>query len=234
MSMFDFVTASCGKCGTETEIEVVVSVNADRRPDLREQILDGSFQAVSCPSCAARLRIPPEFVYLDMARGQWIAAHPADTLARWPEIERTAAAAFDEAFGAGAPAAVRDLAGNVTPSVVFGWPALRERLLCADLDLEVATLEVVKMAIIAEGAFAWVVEEELRLVGGDDAVLRFELLVGVTESPRRSLEVPRAAYDAAVEDPAPWVELRALIAGSLFIDVRRALVATADASADNC
>jgi len=232
MSMFDFVAATCGKCGTETEIEVVVSVNADRRPDLRAQILDGSFQAMACPSCAARLRIPPEFVHLDMRRGQWIAAHPADALAQWPDIERAAAEAYDDAFGAGAPAVVRELAANVTPSAVFGWPALRERLLCADLDLAPATLEVVKMAIIARGGLEWNIAEELRLVDGDAVALRFELMDSATEEPRAALQVPRAAYDAVVDDPDPWQALRRVIAGGLFIDVRRALVATADASVE--
>jgi len=229
MSMFDFVTASCGKCGTAAEIEVVVSVNADRRPDLREEILDGTFQAVSCPSCATRLRIPPQFVYLDVGRGQWIAAHSTDELEQWPEIERTAAEAFDDAFGTGAPEAVRELAGGVTPSVVFGWPALRERLLCADLGLSAATLEVLKMAVIAEGKFPWGIEEELRLVGGDAAVLHFDLLDSATEGPRYQLDVPREAYDAAATDPEPWEPVRELIAGGLFIDVRRVLVATTEA-----
>ena len=76
---------------------------------------------------------------------------------------------------------------------------------------------------------AWNIAEELRLADGDDTVLRFELLDIVTEAPRATLDVPRAAFDAAANDPAPWEPVRTLIAGGLFIDERRALFATADA-----
>src|SRR5262249_35681889 len=155
MSMFDVATAVCGACGQEAEIEFVLSVNADRRPDLRDQILDGTFQALPCPSCGVQVRIAPRFVYLDMGRGQWIAVHPADELARWPEIEREAAAAFEAGFGAGAPPIVRELAAGIEASVVFGWPAIRERLLAADLGLAAAPLESLKMTILTHGELEW-------------------------------------------------------------------------------
>lgn len=37
--------ATCPACGAELEAETVASVNADRRPDLRDAILDGIFSA---------------------------------------------------------------------------------------------------------------------------------------------------------------------------------------------
>ena len=148
MSMFDTATATCPKCGTEAELEVVLSVNADRRPDLRAEILDGSFQAVPCAKCGTRVRLEPEFVYFDLGRRQWIVVHPADAVDGWAEAEQHARAIFEESFGTGAPAQVRELTEGVAPRVVFGWPALQEKLLCADLALDDTALELLKLAIL--------------------------------------------------------------------------------------
>ena len=41
MSLFESAKSPCPKCGTPHAFEVVASVNADRRPDLRAAILDG-------------------------------------------------------------------------------------------------------------------------------------------------------------------------------------------------
>jgi hypothetical protein len=225
MSMFDFATAVCGRCGGEAEVEFVLSVNADRRPDLRDQILDGTFQAVPCPSCGVQVRIAPRFVYLDAGRGQWIAVYPADELARWPEIERESAEAFEAGFGAGAPPFVRELAAGMEASVVFGWPAIRERLLARDLGLAAAPLELLKMAIMAQGMFEWDVAQEMRLTFGDAAALRFDLIESATEATMAGFELAREHYDTIMAEPDAWALLRTRIAGGMFIDVRRAMVA---------
>jgi endogenous inhibitor of DNA gyrase (YacG/DUF329 family) len=44
-------TVNCPACATPVEFELVFSVNADRRPDLRDAIVAGTFQRQPCPSC---------------------------------------------------------------------------------------------------------------------------------------------------------------------------------------
>jgi hypothetical protein len=230
MSIFETATGTCAACGADAEVEVVMSVNADRRPDLRAEILAGTFQAVPCPACGARVRVEPEFAYLDLGRGQWIAVHPAADVATWPEAERAARDVFEESFGSGAPAAVRELVGDVHPRVVFGWPALQERLLCADLGLDDVTVELLKFALLsrADGGLTWHGGDELRLAGGDAETLGFDLLDGATEAPRTRFQVPRRAYDEIAAAPVAWAALRAQLAGGAFVDMARVMVATGE------
>ena len=72
--------SSCPACSQFVEFEAVYSVNADRRPDLRDEILAGTFQKEACPKCGESFRLTPELTYLDEERGQWIAAFPADRM----------------------------------------------------------------------------------------------------------------------------------------------------------
>lgn len=225
MSILDSAQAVCPHCGTTAEVQLVVSVNAVRRPELRAQILDGSFQAVPCPSCATEMRLPPEFIYLDLQRGQWIAIHPSDRLAEWPQLETAARVIFDSSFGDGAPETTRGLFDNVVPRVAFGWPALREKLLCADLGLNDIILELLKLELIrnADGA-PYEDDVDVRLAGGDAETLAFDWVSTHDESVAASASVPRTAYDDIAADPAPYTALTAPLDGQLFIDLRRLLL----------
>src|SRR5258706_1624846 len=83
MSIFRTIEAHCPACGTPVDFEVVYSVAADRRPDLREAILDGSFQRQPCTSCGKPFRAEPEFSYMDIANGLYIGVWPIEKRAQW-------------------------------------------------------------------------------------------------------------------------------------------------------
>src|SRR5690242_13955186 len=136
---------NCPHCGQALEFQASASVNADRRPDLRAAILDGIFQRETCPHCGESFRVEPELNYLDVARGQWIAAFPVDWVDRWPELEATSVGAFAQAFGAQASDAAREIGDTLKPRMVFGWLALAEKLRAAEAGLDDATLELTKM-----------------------------------------------------------------------------------------
>ena len=112
MSRFQTQTLSCPSCGEPVEFEAVISVNADRRPDLRLAILDASFQRQACPKCGTSFRLDPEMNYLDVARGQWLAAFPIAKLAQWKTIEEQASSTFARAYGEQASAAARAIAAR--------------------------------------------------------------------------------------------------------------------------
>ena len=90
MSLFRPIALACPRCHAEATFDAVGSVNADRRPDLRQAILTGQFQRKECPACGAGFRLDPAFVYNDQRRGQWIAAHGVSALGEWAERERAA------------------------------------------------------------------------------------------------------------------------------------------------
>ena len=87
MSVFNTVAMACPACGTSVNFELVHSVNAARRPDLRAAILDRSFQRQACPTCGTLFRVAPTFTYLDVGRKQFLAVWPASEVTRWQEFE---------------------------------------------------------------------------------------------------------------------------------------------------
>ncbi len=222
MSIFHSAMATCKKCGSKTEVERCASVNAYLRPDLRAEIIDGSFQAAACGKCGTPLRLPPHLTYLDVSRRQWIMAEPAGLIEDWPAVEADARATYERSFGAAATAAAKALGKGLSSRLVFGWPALREKLVCADLGLDDVTLELLKMAIMRNVDNPPLADEtELRLVGGDAQKLEFAWVVAATEERLTTLDVPRDIYDGIAEDAEAWAPARAKFEGQLLVDLRR-------------
>ncbi len=222
MSLFHPATITCSKCGTQAEIQRNASVNADRRADLRRAILDGSFQAATCRKCGTQLRLPPHLTYLEIKRGTWIAAEPATLLDEWPEVEDQVWRAYSRAFGEDASPAGQSIGAGLRPRLVFGWPALREKLLCADLGLDDITLECLKMAVLRNVDHAPMADQtELRLIRGDAATLELAWFVTLSEQILSGLDVPRDLYDSIAAEPEVWDTVRRRFDGVFLVDLRR-------------
>jgi hypothetical protein len=227
MSRFLTQSVSCPSCGESVEFDAVVSVNADRRPDLRAAILDGSFQRRACPKCGVDFRLDPEMSYLDVGRGQWLAAFPIARLADWKAVEEQTRATFARAYGAQAPAAARAIGAGLRARLTFGWAALREKLLAAEHQLDDITLELVKIAMLRGldqsplGA-----DTELRLVAVEGTTLVMAWIQAVNEELVEGLRVPKALYDEITAQPAGWQPLREELSVGLFVDMNRLLIAS--------
>jgi len=222
MSIFHPVTLSCKKCGTKVSIGRSASVNADRRPDFKAQMLDGTFQATACRTCGTMLRLPPHLTYLELGRSLWILVEPASMLEDWPMVENDAIDTFEGAFGAAAPPSGQAMGEGLKPRLVFGWPALREKLICSDLGLDDVTLELMKMAIMRDVQDAPMADQtELRLVGGGAESLEFAWVVTASEEVLETLAAPRGIYDGIAEDVDAWAEARAKFEDVLLVDLRR-------------
>jgi hypothetical protein len=222
MSIFLNVTATCTGCGHKAEVQLAASVNADRRPDLRDAILNGSFQAETCAKCGSAMRLPAHLTYIDIARGQWILVQSADALDRWEQEEEEARRIFEQNFGAAAPEPSREIGAGLTPRLVFGWPALREKLICTDLALDDVTLEMMKIAVMRDVDNPPLADQsELRLTGGTDGTLDFTWFASLTEAKLAGLAVPREVYDDIADAPEDWAPLREKFAGRLFVDLKR-------------
>lgn len=230
MSVFTTGTLSCPNCAAPVAFEVAHSVNADRRPDLREAILSGEFQRQACPACAHRFRLDPQLTYLDVERQQWIVAAPLARLPEWGDVERHARELFDQTYGADAPALVRDIGRQLQARVVFGWPALREKILLRQQGLDDLLLELCKMALVrSQARIDLADDEDLRLLEAtpDELILMWQN--GSTEQARETLAVPRALYDEVAAAPQDWAQARAELGAGLFVDLNRILVPQAPA-----
>jgi hypothetical protein len=219
---------TCSRCGNEARVDRSASVNADLRPDLRAAILDGSFQSESCVKCGAPLRLPPHLTLLHLGGGQWIMVEPATMLEQWREAEAEARTIYDDMFGENAPPAARDIGKDLRARLVFGWPALREKLFARDLDLDDVVLELLKIAIIRTVAAPPMADQiELRLSGGDTWNLNFVWVDAETEAVLSQLTVPRVAYDDIARDADGWASLKARLDGVLLVDLRRMIAGPA-------
>jgi hypothetical protein len=226
MSLFRTLEVSCPACGAKSAFEAVHSVNADRRPDLRTAILANEFQRVECASCGAGFRLDPGFNYIDVRRGQWIAAAAVVDVAEWKAREDAARAVFALAWGDGAGDAAREIGARLTPRLTFGWPALREKILAVEHGLDDVVLEACK-AVAMRGATDLPVDAEagLRLVDAGKDRLVMSWVRSADNAVGDSLVVPRSLHDAIAADAAgEWQDFKGDFAGALFVDLDRLLV----------
>lgn len=222
MSLFVEMDLICPQCDAVFSCAAVGSVNADRRPDLRDEILAGSFQVVTCNGCGHAFRLEPDFNYLDAGRGQWIAALPARRLRDHLEIAAEKQAVFDLSYGAAAPAAAQQVGQGLAQRLVFGWSGLREKLVLAELGMDDVLWEVAKLDLLRSLPAAPLAEGvELRLMGLEGDLLDLVWVAAEREEALNSFQVSRSLYDAIAEDPAPWAEVRARLAAGMFVDMQK-------------
>ena len=226
MSLFRTFELNCPACNTPVRFDLVMSVSADRRPDLREAILDGTFQRKICPACSTAFRPEPEFTYIDFARGQYIFVYPVEKRPAWHEWEAKASAIFDTTLGKKATKEAMTLGKKVDPRVVFGWPALIEKILTRQAGIDDRTLEVAKVAVLtAQSETPVPGRRELRLVGDREGDLVLAWVRTEDEKLSEGLRVPRALIGEIEAEPAAWQELRDDVADGLVVDFQREMLA---------
>lgn len=225
MSVFKPVACDCPACGSTIRIDACDSVNGVRRPDLRQEILDDRFQRCRCSACRSEFRVQPAFTYLDVERGQWLLVRPAGDLADWQGFEAQARTIHAEAFGAAADPAAQAIGARLTVRVTFGWPAVREKLLCAVHGIDDVVLELLKLALLRQlGDLPLSDTVELRLVGADTRQLRLAWLQAEDGALAEQLEVPRELLDEMTAERADWQALHTELAAAAYVDWQRFLV----------
>jgi hypothetical protein len=228
MSIFEPAEVPCPACGAMLTFDLSASVNADRRPDLRLDILAGTFQQVTCDGCSGVTRLPPALTYMDVKRGQWILAKPAADFGNWTLLEAIARQAFELSYGAAASAPARTIGRGLRPRIVFGWAALREKLLAKEEGIDDVSLELLKLAAVRQISGAPLNDEtELRLVYADEETLTLAWLISETERELSSLELPRSSIAGIEADENGWAALRGQLNEALFVDFGRLLLAEA-------
>lgn len=226
MSMFNSVTMPCPVCGTSKAFDLVASVNADRRPDLRAAIMDGSFQREKCDSCGSTFRTPPLMTYLDMARHQWILVQPGGDVRQWKGLQEKARSIFAVAYGPDAPLEAQEIGREMNARVVFGWGALSEKLLCTEHGLDDVNLELLKMAVLKDVPDPPLTDQnDLRLVGVQGAELVLSWVSSEDEHVSGTLRVPREVYDEIAADKDVWQPLRDELSADPFVDFNRLITA---------
>jgi hypothetical protein len=135
------------KRGRNFEANVADSVNIDRTPRVREQILAGEFHRIPDRETGGRISVEKTFFYTDFSRGQFFLVLPRWDRHKWQE-------ATFELRGM-----LRHLPESLAPKdrrsvrVVFGLAELREKLLAFDAGIDDGLVEAVKAVLLAEHPF---------------------------------------------------------------------------------
>ena len=226
MSIFRTVELPCPACETPVELELVHSVSADRRPDLRDAILDGTFQRESCPACKTTFRVDPEFTYMDIGRGQYIGVWPVSRRGEWRRCADKTHQVFEETLGDKATAEAQSLGKQLTARVVFGWPALGEKILARQAGIDDRTLEVAKMAVLRTrddvplpGA------QEFRLVGELDGDPVLAWVQADSERRHDAVRMPRALIGEIEAEREQWKKAFDDVAEGFVVDFQREMLA---------
>jgi hypothetical protein len=226
MSIFRTFDVNCPACNTPVSFDLVMSISADRRPDLREAILDGTFQRKVCPACKTAFRAEPEFTYIDFARGQYIFVWPVEKRQAWQQWAEKSRETFDAALGKGATPEAVAIGKKVDPRAVFGWPALIEKILARQYGIDDRTLEVTKIAVMRSGAETPIPGElELRLVGEEEGDLVLAWVGALDRRVGGAMRVPRALIGEIEAEPAAWKDVRDEVADGMLVDFQREMLA---------
>ncbi|MGZ5130280.1 MAG: CpXC domain-containing protein [Caldimonas sp.] len=230
MSQFSIATVVCPACAAEVTFDLVQSVNADRMPSLRAEIIARTFQSKACPTCGTTFRVQPQFNYVEHGRDLWIAALPLERLPHWQEEEAAAEARFERVYGPRSSPFIQAIGKRLVRRLAFGWAAVREKLVIADLGLDDVTVELCKSAVLRASASAPVgLGAEMRLLGADETHLGFAWLRSLDESVLQTVRASRKLYDEiAADEGGEWKPLRGQL-GGMLVDLERLLVAPAEA-----
>ncbi len=222
MSLFRPRNLVCPKCKAAITMEAVGSINADRRPDYRDAILANEFQDTTCQSCGETFRLQPDFNYLDAGRAQWIASLPAARMPDYLTAEDDVTALFATSYGKRAPKAAQDVGRNLDVRVTFGWPAIREKLLIRQHELDDVVIEMTKLDVLRRVPSAPLKPgTELRLTAVNDDTLVMVWVDTASEGVSEELLVPRALYDAIAKDEDGWAPTRAKLTNGPFVDMQK-------------
>lgn len=144
MSTWYLQTVDCPACGWTQQVRLLKGMHITRIPEVQQQILNGTFQVFPCQQCDTPFVIERPSIYTDFERGHYIAIEPYGTPHK-EAIERHKRI-FDENF-IFAPDIAQSLGKRLNPRIVFGLPALREKILLWENGLSDHVVEGLKLLV---------------------------------------------------------------------------------------
>jgi hypothetical protein len=197
-------------CGHGFRIELASGIHATRLPAARQEIVDGSFQVVACQRCEHRMMVEGSMIYTDFERHQYVAVECLVGMTADEALHRHQTI-FAQSFEHGPPIA-QDMGKGFRRRLVFGLPALREKLLIWDAGLDDHVVEAVKGDVLARQGLS-PQEAELRvagvLEGGHIVLARWDPRPQPVRAPGQPVCVPATEPRDFDTVPAPGYAERA-------------------------
>ncbi|MBL9018232.1 MAG: hypothetical protein JNL83_28855 [Myxococcales bacterium] len=219
------IDVTCTRCGRLDRVEVADSYSVDRLPAVREWVLARTLMSTPC-ACGSRIEVDKPLLYSDVERGWWIQVVSPDRRPMYEVCETETRAEFTSVFDPSIfPPAIAALGAQLRVRVVFGHEELREKVLCADHDLDDALVEILKLELL-------VARPELLAAGVDILVLdgivdRALSLVGLAADkrgqyhPAGEVRVARSAYDSLRSRRDELVTIYPALFGGTYVNALR-------------
>jgi hypothetical protein len=209
MSILRPLTFHCSACLHPISTGVYDSINAARRPDLREAILADTLHALDCGGCGKPMRVPPSLVYLDIPGELVVVAFPAEDRAEWAAAVADGQRTLDAAFGHGPGAEI-----------------LAQKIVIQDAGLDDVDVEITKMAILRTSASLPVFDElDLRLIATKEGAMRMAWVDVETSERIERLTVPADAVSSVQPRSEGWSSLREELSSTPYVDLSRVVLA---------
>ncbi len=232
MSTFRRYEATCPACAHRWHVELARGLHITRLPHIREQLRTGRFQVFECPGCGSPTVFEATVVYTDFERHEYIACETAAS-ASWQAAIARHQTVFRDCFDHGPPIA-QEMGKAFKRRLVYGFRALREKIVLWDAGLDDRIVEAVKGDLLKEegeaprdlvlrisrvldgGHLLFSVHEPIRR---PDDVPPGAPLVMALPPPVDFLTAPAALYQARAAEPSgigrdyPW------LADDWFVDV---------------
>lgn len=142
MSTFRSYDAACPACDHRWKVEIAQGLHITRLPHIREQLLTGRFQVFECPQCKSPTVFEATVVYTDFERHEYIACETAAS-ASWQAAIARHQTVFRDCFEHGPPIA-QEMGQLFKRRLVYGFRALREKIVLWDAGLDDRIVEAVK------------------------------------------------------------------------------------------
>lgn len=140
--------ATCAACEHRWTVELARGLHITRLPHIREQLLTGRLQVFTCPRCGTHAVFEATVVYTDFERHQYVACETAAS-ASWQAAIARHQTVFRDCFEHGPPIA-QEMGRAFKRRLVYGFRALREKIVIWDAGLDDRIVEAVKGDLLKE------------------------------------------------------------------------------------
>ncbi|MEJ7599692.1 MAG: CpXC domain-containing protein [Kofleriaceae bacterium] len=223
MSTFASARIRC-HCGVEQEVELAEGLHISARPDIRQQILDGTFHRFTCPACKGSIQIETLLAYTDFPNHHWFTIVPEEELPWRGERVAFAKLAFQRNMvERAAPIVQHEMAPRMKQRVIFGLAALREKIICFDAGLDDRLVEALKLQLLRDLGLTFASGGYFHLVEVTGLEHKIENAPDGTERDKQKPE-PRGQLDELATDCAHIEAALPELWNDIVVDYRVMLV----------
>jgi hypothetical protein len=223
MSTFEPARIRCA-CGAEQDVELANGLHISKRPDIRQQILEGTFHRFPCPACGGSVQIENLLAYTDFPKHHWFTIVPEDELPWRGERVAFAKLAFQKNMVERAAPIMQDLAPKMKQRVIFGLASLREKIICFDADLDDRLVEALKLQLLRDLELPFSPAGYFHLVEVTGNELAFELSASPDSYQTKRMVIPRSMLDELACDAAQIEAALPELWNDIVVDYRVMLV----------